>query len=61
MKIYKAKIEKLSFDWGRFEGWHEIGYYADKTKAEKAGKDFADNHEKIDFGEVKIEEIEVIE
>ena len=61
MKVYRVKIEKLTSDWGRFDGWRELGYYVNKAKAEEVGKDFSDSHNHIDFGKVKIDEIEVIE
>lgn len=59
MKAYKVEIEKLSFDWGRFEGYRLIGYYTNKAKAERIAKKEYENRCKIDTGETKITEIEI--
>ena len=60
MKIYKVQQEKLSFDWGRFEGYVEIGYYTTKERAEQVKEEtLAETKGDICRGEVKIIEIEV--
>ena len=58
MKIYKVEQEILSFDWGRFEGYEEIGYFDSKEKAE-AAKAEAEAKKSIVRGEVEITEITV--
>ena len=59
MKAYKVEIEELSFDWGRFEGWKLIGYYANKEKAEKIAAEAYENRCKVTAGETRIEEIDI--
>ena len=59
MKAYKVEIEKLSYDWGRPEGWRLIGYYTNKDKAEKTAKEAYANRNHIDTGRTRITEIEI--
>ena len=59
MKAYKVEIEKLSYDWGRPEGWRLIGYYTNKDKAEKKKKEAYANRNHIDTGRTRITEIEI--
>ena len=59
MKAYKVEQERLSFDWGRFEGWDLVGYYFKKEKAEAIAKERYENRCKVVQGKVKITEIEI--
>lgn len=59
MKIYKVEIERLSFDMGVFQGYDLIGYYADKSKAEKVAKETYEKRCPITEGETKVTEIKV--
>lgn len=58
MTIYEIKQAKLSFDWGRFEGYEIIGYWANKKTAEEIATALPRT---ITEGEVIITEIEVNE
>jgi len=59
MKAYKVEIEKLSCDWGRFEGWKLVGYYTKKNKAERMAVEAYANRNPIDTGRTRITEIEI--
>lgn len=59
MKAYKVEIEKLTFDWGRFDGWRLLGYYTNKDKAERTAKEAYENRNHIDTGRTRITEIEI--
>ena len=59
MKAYKVEIEKLSCDWGRFEGWKLVGYYTKKKKAERMAAETYANRNHIDTGRTRITEIEI--
>jgi hypothetical protein len=59
MKAYRVEIEKLSFDYGRFEGYKLIGYYTNKEKAERIAKERYENRCKVVEGETQITEIEI--
>ncbi len=59
MKAYKVEIEKLTFDWGRHDGWRLLGYYANKEKAERIAKEAYENRDHIITGEPRITEIEI--
>ena len=59
MKAYKVEIEKLTFDWGRHDGWRLLGYYTNKDKAERTAKEAYENRNHIDTGRTRITEIEI--
>lgn len=59
MKAYKVEIEKLSWDWGKPEGWKLLGYYTNKDKAERIAKEAYENRNYIDTGRPLITEIEI--
>ena len=61
MKVYEVKMEMLSSDWGRFEGYKTIGYYASRAKAEAEAEKAYANRCKIVEGNVEIVEHEVEE
>jgi len=35
MKVYEVRMEKVSADWGRFEGWENVAYTISEAKAEE--------------------------
>lgn len=35
MKVYEVRIEKVSADWGRHEGWKNVAYTINKERAEE--------------------------
>ena len=45
MKIYEIRVVKVTSDYGRFDGYENIGYTVDKTIAEKIAKDWAKENE----------------
>ena len=59
-KIYEVKIEKLSADWGRFEGWEILGFYASKASAEFARAKALQHKNPIIEGRVEIVEHDLI-
>lgn len=59
MKAYKVEIEKLSSDWGRFEGWKLIGYYTNREKAERMAAEAYYNRNYIDTGRTRVTEIKI--
>lgn len=61
MKVYEVRMEVLSSDWGRFEGWKTIGYYISKAKAEAEAEKAYTNRCKIVEGKTEILEHEVEE
>ena len=58
MTIYKVEQNRLSYDYGHVIGTVVVGYYSTKEKAEKA-KEEAEKKDKIIWGNVYIEKIEV--
>ena len=60
-KIYEVRMEKLSSDWGRFEGWKTIGYYTSREKAEAEAEKAYANRCWVIEGETEIVEHEVEE
>ena len=59
MKIYRVEIEKLTADWGRFDGYILIGHYLNKEKAERVANEKYNNRCPIVEGKTRITEIEV--
>ena len=59
MKAYKVEIERLTFDWGRHDGWRLLGYYTNKEKAERIAKEAYEKRDKIDTGKTRITEIKI--
>lgn len=33
MKVYEVRVEKVSADWGRHEGWENVAYTLTEAKA----------------------------
>ena len=59
MKIYMAKIETISEDWGRHVGWENY-YYSNKEKAKAKIEEIkAMPNWWMVYGDMIIEEIEV--
>ena len=59
-KAYNEReIVKLTFDWGRHDGWRLLGYYTNKDKAERTAKEAYENRNHIDTGKTRITEIEI--
>lgn len=59
MTVYKVEIEKLTFDRGMFDGYELVGYYTNKTKAERIAKEKYNNRNTVVEGKTHITEIEV--
>ena len=59
MKAYKVEIEKLSYDWGRFEGWKLVGYYTKRKKAERMAVETYEKRNKLVTGRTRVTEIEI--
>lgn len=59
MKAYKVEIEKLSADWGRFEGWELIGYYTNEKKANRIAKEKYEKRCTVIQGNTRITPIEI--
>lgn len=43
-KIYEIKVAKISFDWGKFEGYETIGF-AEKENVNKKIEEFKKKHQ----------------
>lgn len=45
MRLYEVRVEKVSADWGRHEGYETIGFCVNENKANEVAKTFAEKHE----------------
>ena len=59
--VYILKTERLSWDWGRFEGYDIVGAFLTREAAEKEGEKIMATADKIIVGKYKIDEIPLLE
>ena len=46
MRVYEVRVEKVTSDWDRNEGYETIGYTVNQAKAEEVAKAWAEEHER---------------